>query len=249
MEQKANILIVDDNISMCKTMAFILRRHSYDVTIAASGPEALEKVKQRPFDIIFMDIRMPVMNGIETYRQIKELRPGATAIMMTAYAVEDLIQEALHEGAYGVLYKPLDMQKVLGLVAEAQKARRGMLILIVDDEAGTCLTLKAILSQKGCQVGVTHSGEQAVAMAREAAYDLILIDVKLPALNGLETYLAIREVRPHAVAIIMTAYRQEVADLVDEALKNHAYTCLYKPLDMAELLRLVDELWEKKRGA
>jgi two-component system response regulator HydG len=249
MEQKADILIVDDNVSQCKTMALILSRQGYVVATATGGPEAIEKVRHQPFDIIFMDIKMPVMNGVETYRQIKGIRPGTTVIMMTAYAVEDLIQEALHEGAYSVLYKPLDMQKVLSLVAEAKEAQRGMLILIIDDDVGICLTLKAILSQKGCQVGIAHSGEQAVAMAREAAYDLILIDVKLPALNGLEAYLAIKAVRPHAVAVIMTGYRQEVADLVGEALKNHAYTCLYKPLDMAELLRLVDELWKKKRGA
>jgi two-component system response regulator HydG len=249
MEQKANILIVDDNASQCKTMAFILKRQGHAVTTAAGGPEALEIVRQQPFDIIFMDIKMPAMNGVETYRKIKEIRPGAMVIMMTAYAVEDLIQEALHEGAYGILYKPLDMQKVLGLIAEAKEARRGLLILIVDDDDGACLTLKAILERKGCQVGIAHSGEEAIAMAREAAYDLILIDVKLPALNGLETYLAIKSARPHAVAIIMTGYRQEVADLVDEALENHAYTCLYKPLDMAELLRLVDELWKKKREA
>jgi two-component system response regulator HydG len=249
MEQKADILIVDDNASQCKTMAFIFKRQGYAVTTASDGPEALEKVRQQPFDIIFMDIKMPVMDGVETYRQIKAIRPGATVIMMTAYAVEDLIQEALHEGAYGILYKPLDMQKVLGLIAEAKEARRGLLILIVDDDDGACLTLKAILERKGCQVGIAHSGEEAIAMAREAAYDLILIDVKLPALNGLETYLAIKSARPHTVAIIMTGYRQEVADLVDEALENHAYTCLYKPLDMAELLRLVDELWKKKREA
>jgi DNA-binding response OmpR family regulator len=97
-------------------------------------------------------------------------------------------------------------------------------------------------------VGIAHTGEEAVAMAQEVAYGIIFIDVKLPTINGLETYLAIRQVNPGVVAIMITAYRQEMADLVEEALRNHAYTCLYKPLDMAELIRLVDELWERKRG-
>jgi two-component system response regulator HydG len=249
MEQQAKILIVDDNIGLCQTMALILRRQGYVVATASQGLEAIEEVRQQPFDFIFMDIKMPLMNGVETYRKIKAVRPGATVFMMTAYAVEDLIQQALQEGAYGILYKPLDPEKVLALIAEAQAARQGIFILIVDDDPATCLTLKAILDRKGCQVGIAHSGEEAIAMAREAAYDLIFIDVKLPALDGLETYLAIKAVRPDVVTVMMTAYRQEVADLVDEALKNHAYTCLYKPLDMGRLLQLVDELWARKRQA
>jgi two-component system response regulator HydG len=249
MEQKAKILIVDDNVSLCRTMALILNRQGYTVDTTSQGLEAIDKVSQQPFDFIFLDIKMPLMNGVEAYRKIKAIRPEATVFMMTAYAVEDLIQQALQEGAYGVLYKPLDPEKVLALIAEAQAARRGMFILIVDDDPGTCLTLKAILNRKGCLVGIAHSGEEAITLAREAAYDLIFIDVKLPVLNGLETYLAIRAVRPDVATVMMTAYRQEVADLVDEAIRNSAYTCLYKPLDMDRLLQLVNELWARKRQA
>jgi DNA-binding NtrC family response regulator len=248
MNPKANILIVDDNVSLCKTMSFILERKGYAVATALGGLEAIERVRERPFDMIFMDIKMPFMDGMETYRRIKEIRPEAVVMMMTAYAVEDLVQEALQEGAYGILYKPLDMEKVIALVQEAREARRGALILVVDDDPGTCITLKSILGRKGHEVGIAHTGEEAVAMAQEVAYGIIFIDVKLPTINGLETYLAIRQVNPGVVAIMITAYRQEMADLVEEALRNHAYTCLYKPLDMAELIRLVDELWERKRG-
>jgi DNA-binding NtrC family response regulator len=73
--------------------------------------------------------------------------------------------------------------------------------------------------------------------------------MKLPTINGLETYLAIREINPQAVAIMMTAYRQEMVDLVEAALQNHAYTCLYKPLAMEELLRLVDEIGARRQEA
>ncbi|MCK5587590.1 MAG: response regulator, partial [Candidatus Lokiarchaeota archaeon] len=65
---------------------------------------------------IFMDIKMPLMNGVDTYKRIKKIRPDTVVMMMTAYAVEDLVQEALKEGAYGVLYKPLDIENVLTLI-------------------------------------------------------------------------------------------------------------------------------------
>jgi DNA-binding NtrC family response regulator len=246
METKAHILIVDDNVSLCKTMSFVLGRKGYAVATARDGPEAIERIKESPFDMIFMDIKMPLMDGVETYRRIKQIRPEAVVMMMTAYAVEDLVQEALEEGAYGIVYKPLDIEKVVAVIEEARDARKGALVLIVDDDPATCITLRNILTKKGYQVGVAYTGEEAIAMAKEATHNVIFIDMRLPTINGLETYLAIREINPQAVAIMMTAYRQEMADLVEVALQNHAYTCLYKPLDMEELLRLVDEIVRRK---
>ena len=66
--------------------------------------------------------------------------------------------------------------------------------------------------------------------------------MKLPTINGLETYLAIKEIDPGVVAILTTAYRQEVADLVEEALRNHAYTCLYKPIKIEEMLEIINQI-------
>jgi len=122
---KACILVVDDNIGLCKSMRLILGHKGYAVTLAGDGPEAIEKVKEEPFDIIFMDIKMPLMDGVETYRRIKKIRPEATVMMMTAYTVEDLVQQALEEGAYGIIYKPLDIEKVVALVEEAKKVKQG----------------------------------------------------------------------------------------------------------------------------
>ena len=249
MEEKASILIVDDNASLCKMMSFVLRRKGYAVTTAQDGMEAITRVKERPFDITFMDIKMPLMDGVETYRRLKKLRPEGVVVMMTAYAVEDLVQQALQEGAYGIIYKPLDTEKVVALVERLKEVREEALILVVDDDPGTCITLTNILNKKGYKTGIAHTGEEAITLAQAKAYDIIFIDMKLPTINGLETYLAIKDISPEAVAIVMTAYRQEMADLVEEALDNTAYACIYKPLDMAEVLGLVGEIREKKQKA
>ena len=65
-----------------------------------------------------MDIKMPGMDGVEAYRRIKQIRPDAVVIMMTGYSVESLVEEAQQEGACAVLYKPLEMEKVLRMVDE-----------------------------------------------------------------------------------------------------------------------------------
>ena len=247
MNEKASILIVDDNVSFLKTMSFALTRKGYSVTTSEDGAKATEVVKEKTFDMIFMDIKMPLMDGVETFKRIKKIRPDTVVMMMTAYAVEDLVQEALKEGAYGVIYKPIDIEKVTALIEEARKAKEGALVLVVDDDPGTSITLRNVLVKRGHSVGTAHTGEDAISMAREKSYDTIFVDMKLPTINGLETYLAIRDINPKAVAIMMTAYRQEMSQLVQEALNNHAYTCLYKPLDMPQVLRLVDEILKRKQ--
>jgi two-component system response regulator HydG len=249
MEQKASILIVDDNASLCRTLSLVLGRQGYAVNTAKDGLEALDRVKENPFDMIFMDIKMPLMDGVETYRRIKKIRPEAVVMMMTAYAVEDLVQQALEEGAYGIVYKPLDIGKVVAVIKEAKETREGVLVLVVDDDPGTCITLKNILIKKGYQVGIAYTGEEAITMAGERAYDIIFIDMKLPTITGLETYLSIRKINPEVVAIMMTAYRQGMSDLVEEALRSDVYTCLYKPLEMEAVLKLVDEIRVRKQRA
>ena len=96
-------------------------------------------------------------------------------------------------------------------------------------------------------MGIAHDGEKAIVMAQGKTYDIIFIDMKLPTINGLEVYLKIKEVDPELVAIMMTAYHQEMDNLVEAALNNNAYSCIYKPLDIEKLLMLIEEILEKKR--
>ena len=246
MTEKAKILIVDDNLSFCKTMALILKHKGHEVSIANDGFEAIEKVKKEFFDIIFMDIKMPALNGVETYKIIKKINDKIIIIMMTAYAVEDLIQDVLKEGAYGVIYKPLNIENILSLIEKSRDTKQGGLILIVDDDPGTCVTLKNIFIKKGYEVGISNTGEDAIRKAQEKSFDLIFIDMKLPILNGLETYLALKKINPKIIAIMITAYHQEMDDLVQEAMNNDAYTCLNKPINIEDMLVLINEILRKK---
>ena len=247
MTVPARILIVDDDESMNKTMSLVLKRKGYDVAVSLNGADAIEKVRFQPFDIIFMDIKMPVMDGVETFEKIKKIRPDAIVMMMTAYAVEDLIQKALREGAYGIIYKPLDIEKTLAAIEEIKRKNEGMLIMVVDDDPGITSSLRVILENKGHRVGIASTGEQALKMAQEKLFDTIFIDMKLPPMNGLQTYLAIKKINPGVIAVMMTGYGQEMSELIDAATKESAYSVLYKPFDMESLLKIVDEIWKKKR--
>ena len=214
MNETASILIVDDNINLAKTMSYILKRKGYTVATAKDGKEAIEKIKENFFDIVFMDIKMPLMNGVEAFKKIKKIKPETTVIMMTAYAVEDLVQEALKEGAYGIIYKPLDIDIMVNLIRRVRGDGQGALILVVDDDPGTYTTFKNVLSKNGYNVAICTNGEEAIATVQEKSFDLIFIEMKLPTINGLETYLAIKEIDPDVIAIMVTGHREEMAELV-----------------------------------
>jgi two-component system response regulator HydG len=247
MTDTMNILIVDDDVSMSKTMAMVLKRKGYTVTVADSGFDAIGKVKKTPYDMIFMDIRMPGMNGVEAFERIQKIRPDAVVMMMTAFAVEDLVQKALNGGAYGIIYKPLDIDKIIASVDGVMKKKAGMLIMVVDDDPGTTKTLRSILTMKGHRVGVAATGEEALIMARGKDHDVIFIDMKLPTINGLQTYIALKKEHPGIIAVLITAYKEETAPLVERALAESAHSVLFKPFDMEALLKIVDEIWEKKK--
>ena len=82
------------------------------------------------------------MDGVETYKRIKKIQNEVVVVMMTAYSVDELIQEALKEGAYDILYKPVDFEKLISLIEIADDKRKGGFILIVDDAPEFNLTFK-----------------------------------------------------------------------------------------------------------
>jgi two-component system response regulator HydG len=247
LKDKINVLIVDDDADMVETLSDILTSLGIQVEIAYDGCKAIEKAKIKMFDIVLMDIKMPRMNGIESFKKIKKIQPKTTLVLMTAYAAQDLIAEALKEGAYGIWYKPVEIQKIVELVENTPK--KGALLLIIDDDLSTCETLVDILQQKGYRLTQVNSGEEAKTKIKEKDFDLVFVDAKMPVMNGLETYLELQKIRPHIKAIMITAYRQEVESIVEEAVKNNLYTCLYKPIDVNNLLKIVQKVLALKGEA
>lgn len=235
--EKINILIVDDQIGMLETFTDILEDKGFNVTTADDGFTAIKKVKEQDFDLIFTDIQMPGINGVQTFREIKRIRPNASVIMMTAYSVEDLIEEAIAEGAYTVIYKPFDMDKVIQTI---EKALKSSLVLVVDDRLEDTHVLKDILEDKGYSVAAANDGYQAIDLVKADNFDVIFIDVKMPGIDGLKTFEEVHKIRPDIPVVMVTGY--SVEEVLKEAVEKGVYTCLHKPLDMEMILGVLSEL-------
>jgi len=240
---KTNILVVDDLRSMRLTLGGILEDKGHNVVTAENGYEAIKMAEKTHFDAVFMDIKMPGINGVQTFRELKKIDPKAAVIMMTAYSVEDLVKEALEEGAYAIIYKPFDIDKIMTLIDELLQGRT--LILVVDDQFGDRETLKGILEDKGYKVATAQDGTEAIEMVEGRHYDIIFLDVRLPDMSGVETFEQVKQIDSEVVVIMMTGYTEE--DSIKRALSQGAYTCVYKPFEMERVLGLVEEITGERK--
>ncbi|RJP47308.1 MAG: response regulator [Anaerolineaceae bacterium] len=246
MNQTLRILIVDDDQRMTRTLADILSLNGYETVEANSGLQALELLGSKSFDAVLTDVRMPDMNGVEFHEQLRQLQPGLPVVLMTAYASDEIIQRGLETGVVGVFDKPLNINHLLAFFASLARNR---IIAIVDDDPSFCKTLGDILTQRGFGVSqITDPHSDVDAMAR--ASQVILLDMKLNGISGLDVLKDIRAHYPSLPVLLVTGYRREMADVVQAALEINAYACLYKPLEIPDLLEKLTQIQlERLRNA
>jgi CheY-like chemotaxis protein len=123
--QAPAILLVDDDADVCENMSDILSELGYRVDAAHDGCTALELVRRQPYDVALLDLKMPGMDGLSLYHEIKKLRAGTVALLVTAYAGGATADEALAAGAWRVVPKPVDvpsLQDSLRSLAEGPRA-------------------------------------------------------------------------------------------------------------------------------
>jgi two component, sigma54 specific, transcriptional regulator, Fis family len=116
---KKNILVVDDESSIRESLSGILRDEGYDVSVATDGLTALKKVEEDPPDLIFLDIVMPGIDGLETLQKLKERFPEIYVIIISAYGTIETAVKALKYGAFDFIEKPLSLEKVVLTVKHA----------------------------------------------------------------------------------------------------------------------------------
>jgi DNA-binding NtrC family response regulator len=124
MDYPGNILIADDEDSIRFTLEQVLKQDGLNTETAVNGKEAVDAVRQRDFDLVLMDMKMPQMDGMEALQEIKKLAPNMMVIMMTAYGSRELAIKALQQGAYDYFSKPFDVPELRIVVKRALEKRK-----------------------------------------------------------------------------------------------------------------------------
>lgn len=244
--KQGKILLVDDNIAFIDSIKDVLEDEGYHVVTADSGEAALKRTQDQPFDLVLMDIKMPGMNGVESFIRMKQMDPDVRVILFTAYALDELIQQAHDHGVLAVLKKPLEMDVLIKAVEEASCCLKGGCILIADDDKALCENLYDTLSESGYNVVMAHGAEAVIKAAAREQYDVLLLDMKLPERNGLEVYRQVKKMQPSLITIMMTGYADEMRELIRQAIQESIYTLLPKPIDMNQLLNLLEKAIEER---
>lgn len=239
------ILVVDDEVDTCRNLSDILTDLGYQVDTAHDGFAALELVRRKHYDVALLDLKMPGMDGVTLYREIKKLSAGTVAVVVSAYASQEVTTEALAAGAWQVLPKPVDFGKLLPLVDEALGQP---LVMVIDDDPDLCATLWDVLRERGYRVSIAHTERDARQQLANQEYKAALIDMKLPEGDGSSVFRLVRQTNPQARTVMITGHRAEMDQVLQQVINEGADAVCYKPFDMPQLLKTLQHLVDEKHG-
>ncbi|MCM1167462.1 MAG: response regulator [Lachnospiraceae bacterium] len=260
------ILAVDDEEVICKNIRIAMEDTEVEVDYALDGQSAIDKIKRseaegRLYDVILMDWQMPVMDGLETSRRIREEIPvRIPIIVLTSYDWTETNESEAMTIVDEFLSKPFFLtafrQKVEALTGSGQKYEeetsgqsvlRGMNVLVAEDNEINAEILSELLDMAGAECKLCENGQLVVEefeRSEPEQYQLILMDVQMPVMNGYDATKAIRGLEhPCAktipiIAMTANAFAEDVKDALESGMNAH----VAKPLDMTVLEQTVEKI-------
>ena len=245
------VLIVDDEIEICKRLESELKKEGCKVEYTTSAVGVVEKIysaksEGKPYELLFLDLRMPKVDGLEILKEIREAGLDLDVIIITAYGDEDKAIEAIHLGAVDYLRKPISLEELRNAVfrvrtkraSEEDKALKHR-ILVVDDEKDLCERIKQKLDKEGYDVAVAYDGVEGLEYFESNYVDVVIADIRMPRMNGLEMLEKCREINPDFASIIITGFGDHEKAIA--SLRLGVFNYLRKPISFKELVPSVSK--------
>ena len=237
MNSSLKILIVDDDKDNAQSLGELFEIEGHHVALAYNGEDAITAYCNTTFDLAFMDVMMPEKNGVESFLAIKRIQPAAKVYMMTGYSVEDLLRQAVREGALGVLEKPYDAAEVLRLARDV--GRNGLVLASpATTPHGTGEAIFSALSQNGV---ASRLLKDAVTLGEGVGpEDVLVIDAQVPLIESVSFFKQV-QVQGHVAPTILVP--PAVPAKSESPLRDIEVTgILNKPFDPTELISRLPHL-------
>lgn len=168
------VLLVEDEPALRMTMAANLELEGLEIVEAEDGEQAIELVSTQPFDLVLSDVRMPRLSGIAMYQRLKTLAPELPVILMTAFALEDQLRQAVRQGVYTVLSKPFDVERVMPVLT---RASRRPVVLVLDRSVNDAELTARALEEAGLRARAITGAEDAIDAIGDGAVDVCITDL------------------------------------------------------------------------
>jgi DNA-binding NtrC family response regulator len=247
------LLIVDDEQDFIVSCAQALARRGIQVNMAFDGAAALRAAESEEFDVVLLDLRMPGLSGEEVFRRLQILHPHLPVIVLTGYGNVDHAFRASKEGVFDFLSKPCEPEALAARVREAAAAKRQRMtekpavksppegmplrVLLVDDEPEFLLSLKPVLQRRNMEVVTAGNGAEALQVLKQAIVEVVVLDVKMPGLDGLQVLQHIRREYPRLEVILLTGH--PTMETAFEGMKLGACDYVMKPPDIDHLAQAI----------
>ena len=267
--EQISVLIIDDDKVACDHAAIVLEKAGISAEVATSGAEAIEMVKLKharrtPYNLILVDLKMPEMDGVETTRRIREIVGNESAIIiLTAYKWDDVLEDALQAGVDSFIPKPIFANVVIEEFKTAFKKKTmqgrsedekidlaGKKILLAEDMQVNSEIMVMVLEMKDMKVEIAENGRIALDKFESSEigfYDAILMDVRMPEMDGLEATRRIRALEREdakkvpIIALTANAFDEDVQRSLQVGMNAH----LSKPVEPERLYQTLEEFIRK----
>jgi len=238
MENKATILIVDDDLMLLSLLTDTLHSVGYDTRSASEGVSAMEVIREEDIDIVIADISMPGMDGIELLQKIKDVHPRLPVILMTGVSMNGIRSRALQAGADGFLDKPFRLSAIEDMMVRLVNKRTSQAsnILILDDNNEHMDSLGLILEGIGYSVTKTLDVAEAFRIISSDQIDTVITDLKMPVMSGVDVARRVKEEHPAVQVIIYSGYAPDDAEAT--AIRSAADHFMTKPVNL-ELMNTI----------
>ena len=239
------ILVIEDNEANRILMRQILAYHGYEVLEAADGAAGLAMAKEHMPDLILLDLQMPVMGGFAVIRELRKTPELSMlkVIAVTSFAMKGDREKALEAGFDEYVTKPIDTRKFVELVKNIlpgeNRTLKKPVILCVDDVPANLKLLENILVPRGYEVVSAANGEDALKKVKTQTLDLVLLDLMMPGMDGLQVSRKIKENKKYRnIPIIMLTAYSGVESYI-KSLSGEVFAYLHKPFETEELVKIV----------
>ena len=263
----AEILVVDDVEMNLLLVRNLLKQTQIQIDTALSGEQCLEMCSRKHYDVIFMDHMMPEMDGIETLARMKKMldspNKNTPVIMLTANALTGMREEYLRQGFQDYISKPIQGGRLESLLLKylpgdkvrvnsdlakqpAQKNDQSS-ILVVDDDSMNLYLAEKILKEHGYTVVKAASGEECLEYFTQGDAGLILLDIEMPNMNGLDVLKQLRaNERTAQIPVIFLSSSENMEQMGDSM--QYVYGMVHKPFLPDTLIQAVARTFRQQKG-